>query len=228
MQRFVTLFISFLSVTALFAQPANNYRTAADSDPAALKIVKAIKAKYEAYNTMEADFRLDIEFPGQAVETQNGQLSRNGEKFRFKLGDQEGISDGKAIYVIMHGNKSVNIENMPDKDDEAGMLTPQSLLTFYDIDKFVFALQGEKTEAGKTIQIIELKPVDRDESEFTKIRMVIDKKRQQLLRLMAFSRDGSRFTFHLDTLKVNKVLDAKRFVFNKADYEGYYVEDLRF
>lgn len=227
MQRLFSLLVICLLSLSLFSQN-NSYQTAADSDPAALKIVRAIKAKYEGYNTLQADFRLDIEFPGQAVETQKGQLSRNGDKFHFKLATQEGISDGKAIYVIMHDNKSVNIENMPEPGDEAGMLTPQNLLTFYDEDKFVFALQGEQSEGGKTLQVIELKPVDRDASEFTKIRMLVDKSKQQVVRLLAFSRDGSRFTFHLDRLKTNTTLPAGLFAFDKADYEGYYIEDLRF
>ena len=227
MQRFLILLICCFSTIGLFAQ-TNNYRKAADSDPEALKIVRAIKAKYEGYTAMQADFRLDIEFPGQAVETQKGQLSRNGDKFHFKLATQEGISDGEAIYVIMHDNKSVNIENMPEPGDDAGMLTPQNLLTFYDEEKFVFALQGEENLKGKIVQIIELKPVDRDESEFTKIRMLVDKKSQQVVQLLAFSRDGSRFTFHLDTLKVNPSLPSSLFAFQKSDYEGYYIEDLRF
>lgn len=229
MQRIVTLLtLCLIFTTSLFAQPDNKYRTAADSDPEALKIVKALKAKYESMANVEAKFRLDIEFPGQAVETQKGQLSRSGEKFHFKLADQEGISDGENIYVIMHGNKTVNIENMPDADDEGGMLTPQNLLTFYDVDKFIFALQGENMVAGKMVQTIELKPVDRDNSEFIKMRMEIDKKAQQVVSLSAFSRDGSRFVFHLDDIKLNANLPAERFVYKKANYPGYYEEDLRF
>lgn len=228
MFRFFAFALLFLGFATSLVSQNNNYRTAADSDPEALKIVKAIKAKYEGYSTLEADFRLDMELTGQAAETQRGTLSRSGDRFRFKLGNQEGIGDGKAIYVIFHDNKAVNIENMPEAGASDGMLTPQNLLTFYDTDKFVFALQGEQREDGKVRQVIELKPVDRAGSEFTKIRMLVDKRSQQVVRLLAFSRDGSRFTFHLDKLRVNPTLPAERFQFNKSDFPGYYVDDLRF
>lgn len=229
MRRIASLFILALFFgVGLSAQPTNKYNKAADSDPEALKIVEAIKAKYEGYSSMSADFRLDIDLPGQVVESQKGALSRSGDRFHFKLGTQEGFSDGKAIYVVMHDNKSVNIENMPEADEADGMLTPQNLLTFYDVDKFIFALQGEQVEQGKTLQVIELKPVDRDNSEFTKIRMLVDKQSQQISSLAAFSRDGSRFTFYLNSMKTNPSIPAEKFVFNKANYPGYYVEDLRF
>lgn len=229
MQRIASLLIlALFCAVGLSAQSANNYRKSADSDPEALKIVKAIKAKYEGYSSMTADFRLDMELPGQAIESQQGNLGRSGDRFYFKLGNQEGFSDGKAIYVVMHDNKSVNIENMPEEGEADGMLTPQNLLTFYDTDKFVFALQGEQVVDGKTLQVIELKPLDRDNSEFTKIRMLVDKRDQQISSLAAFSRDGSRFTFYLDALKANPTIPVDRFAFNKANYPGYYVEDLRF
>ncbi|PHI20415.1 hypothetical protein CEQ90_08115 [Lewinellaceae bacterium SD302] len=228
MQRIIALLAICFLATGLFAQPTNNYTSSADSDPEALKLVKALKAKYEGMANIEAMFRMDIELPGQAIESQKGSMARSGDKFHFKLAGQEGISDGKAIYVIMHDNKSVNIENMPEADEESGMLTPQNLLTFYDLDKYIFALQGEETVSGKRLQTIELKPVDRDESEFIKLRMTVDAKAKQVSSLAAFSRDGSRFTFYLDQLNDNPALDASRFVFKKSDYPGYYVEDLRF
>ncbi len=225
------LFFSFLFLLAqasLSAQPTTSYRSTADSDPAAKKIVDALRKQYDGYSSLKADFRLEISIPGQAVETQKGQLSRSGERFHFSLGKQEGISDGKAIYVILHDNKEVQINNLPEAGEE-GMLTPQSLFSFYDQGQYILALQGEEKDAkGRTQQIIEMKPSQRDESEFTKLRMLVDKSSQQMTQLVAFSRDGSRFTFHLDKISPNPSLAASTFVFQKDNYPGYYVEDLRF
>lgn len=213
---------------AITAQPNNAYRTSADSDPAAVKIVNELRAQYDSYQSIQATFRLDIEFPGQAVETQAGELSRQGDRFHFKLGKQEGMSDGKAIYVILHDNKEVQINNLPEPGEESGMITPQTLFTFYDEGNYILALQGEETEKGRVRQIIEMKPEDRDNSEFTKLRMIIDKKSRTVVRLLAFSRDGSRFTFHLDSTTPNPAIADSKFTFNKESYPGYYVEDLRF
>lgn len=226
---FFLAFLCFAGLaTTLSAQPNNAYRTSKDSDPAAVKIVNALRKQYDSYSTIKATFRLDIEFPGQAIETQKGELSRSGNLFHFKLGKQEGISDGKALYAILHDNKEVQINNLPEPGEDGGMITPQTLFTFYDQGNYILALQGEETEAGRVRQVIEMKPENRDESEFTKLRMVIDKKTQNVVRLLAFARDGSRFTFHLDTTTPNVTLAASNFVFKKENYPGYYVEDLRF
>lgn len=221
------LFLAGLGTT-LSAQENNAYRVSKDSDPAAVKIIKALREQYDSYTTIKATFRLDIEFPGQAVETQKGELSRSGDLFHFKLGKQEGISDGKALYAILHDNKEIQVNNLPEPGEDGGMITPQTLFSFYDQGNYILALQGEETEKSRVRQVIEMKPENRDESEFTKLRMVIDKKTQTVVRLLAFSRDGSRFTFHLDSTVPNAPMNAADFVFNKDSYPGYYVEDLRF
>ena len=73
----------------LFGQ--NNYTAASQSDPEARQLLESIRKKYDAYRTLTADFRLDLAFPGQALKTQRGSLSRQGELVHFKLGNQEGI-----------------------------------------------------------------------------------------------------------------------------------------
>lgn len=225
---FALLLCSFFSLTALAAQPVNTYSSTEDSDPAAKKIVEEIQRKYDGYSSLQADFRLDLEFPGQAVETQKGTLKRSGDKFRFQLGKQEGVSDGKAVYVILHDNKEIQINNMPEPGEEGAMLTPDAIFSIYEQGDYILALQGEEKENGRVRQVIEMKPSNSAESEFTKLRMVIDKAAKQPVRLLAFSRDGSRFTFHLDKVRTNPTLSASDFVFSKSDYPGYYVEDLRF
>lgn len=223
---FTLLLTSFF--TFLLAQPESQYLSVADSDPAATKLVREMRQKYEGYSSMQATFRLDIEFPGQAVESQTGSLSKSGDLFRFKLGDQEGIGDGEALYVILHDNKEVQINNLPEEGEDAGMLTPQNLFSFYDQGQFILALQGEETQNGRRVQLIEMKPVNRAESDFTKLRMIVDKQRKDVVKLMAFARDGSRFTFHLDKVTANQAIPAARFKFNKSDFTGYHITDLRF
>ncbi|MEL6141692.1 MAG: outer membrane lipoprotein carrier protein LolA [Bacteroidota bacterium] len=228
MRYTILLLFTFISVS-LFAQSESQYLNVADSDPEAVKIVRELRQKYENYGSMEANFRLEIDFPGQAVETQSGSLTKSGEQFHFKLGKQEGICDGKAVYVILHDNKEVQINNLPEPGEEDGMLTPQNLFSFYDQGQYILALQGEETEKGNTYLVVEMKPSDRDNSEFTKLRMLVDKKSRDMVRLLAFSRDGSRFIFHLDKVKGNhQAFSADHFAFQKADYPGYHVEDLRF
>lgn len=223
---FVLLF-SLLFALNLGAQD-KQYTSVKDSDPEAVKLVNSLRQKYDAFTTLSADFRLDILLPNQAIESQRGALSRKGDEVRFKLGDQEGIINTKAAYLIQHANKEVMINNLPEPGETNGMLTPQTLFSFYEGDNFILAFQGEEMVNGRKLTAIELKPVDRENSEFTKLRLMVDATKKELVTVKAFSRDGASFAFHLDKTQGNPTLSADTFTFKKEAFPGYHVEDLRF
>lgn len=227
--RIFPLLLALLALpgTFLIAQD-KQYTDAQDSDPEAIALINSIRSKYDAYKTMEADFMLDISFPGQQVESQSGKIKRQGDLVRFKLGDQEGIINGQAAYIIQHGNKEVMINNLPDPEETNGMLTPQTLFNFYKGDKYILALQGKEVVNGRLLQAIELKPIDRNNSEFTKLRLMLDTAKKELVSIKAFTPDGANFTFQLKETKGNVALAATTFVFSKDEFPGYHVEDLRY
>lgn len=210
----------------LSAQPSA-YTSAKDSDPEAVALVKSLRAKYDGYRTLEADFRLDIALPGQPVDSQKGTIKRRGDLVRFRLGEQEGILTADAAYLIQHGNKEVMISNLPEDGQQSGVLTPQTLFSFYEGDNYVLAYRGDESAGGKKVAVVELKPLDRDHSEFTKLRLLVDKAKQEIVSVKAFTPDGTNFTFYLDKTNGNTSLADGTFVFKKADFPGYYVEDLR-
>jgi len=227
--RIYVLFFALLVLpgATLLAQD-KQYTNAEDSDPEAIALINSIRSKYDAFKTMEADFMLDIAFPGQQVESQSGIIKRQGDLVRFKLGDQEGIINDQAAYIIQHSNKEVMINNLPDPDEMSGMLTPQTLFNFYEGDNYILALQEEDVVAGRLLQAIELKPTDRNNSEFTKLRLMVDKAKKELVSIKAFTPDGANFTFQLKGTKGNVALAAATFTFNKDEFPGYHVEDLRY
>jgi outer membrane lipoprotein-sorting protein len=211
----------------LLAQPSQ-YTTADDSDPEAVTLVKSLRAKYDGFKTLKAVFRLEISLPGQPLESQQGTISRKGDQIRFKLGTQEGIITDQAAYLIQHANKEVMISNLPEEGEQSGVLTPQTLFNFYEGENYVLSIRGEDVSNGRKVKVIELKPVDRNNSEFTKLRLLVDAGKKELVSVKAFTPDGANFTFHLDKTSGNVTLDANTFVFDKAAFPGYYVEDLRY
>ncbi len=215
-----------LLVIGLSAQTDNQYLSAKDSDPAAKATLDQIRKKYDAYRTLDVDFNLEIELPEQEMESQRGTLQREGQKYHFLLASQEVISDGKALYFILHNNKEIQINELPEPGDDAGILSPESLFSFYDNDNFIAMLVDERTERGRVYQYIELKPTSA-ESEYSKLRVVVDRSAKTVQRLKAFGKDGSRYTFVVNSFKPNTALPASTFAFDKANYPGYYVEDLR-
>ena len=224
---FFVLLLFGTSIQTVTAQ-SSQYNTAKDSDPGAIALVQKLRNKYDNFRTLQADFRLDIQLPGQAVESQRGTLSRQGDLVRFRLGPQEGIINAEAAYLVQHDNKEVMISDLPEEGEQTGILTPQTLFNFYESDNYVLSLRGEETVDGRVVKVIELKPLNRDESEFTKLRLLADARKLEIVSVRAFTRDGANFTFTLGAMRGNLDLAAKTFVFDKADFPGYYVEDLRY
>lgn len=228
--RFLTILLplAMLLFTAPLAAQANHYTSAGESDAEAKRILESIRKKYDGYSTLTADFRLELSFPNQPVEVQRGSLSRKGDLVRFKLGNQEGIINQDAAYFILHNSKEVQINDLPEPGESTGMLTPQNLFNFYEGEAYVLSLQGEESVKGRTLQIIEMKPVDRNASDFTKLRLLVDGQRKEIVSVKAFSRDGSSYTFFLDNTRGNATLADNNFTFDKSQFPGYHVEDLRF
>ncbi len=229
MKTFLFLPLLFLVLSSpVSAQDNKQYTAASESDPEAKQILENIRKKYDAYATMSADFRLELAFPGQPVEVQRGSVTRKGDLVRFKLGSQEGIINDDAAYIILHGSKEVQINDLPEPGENSGVLTPQNLFNFYEGDDYVLAMQGEETLEGRTVRVIEMKPVDRYQSDFTKLRLLVDAQRREIISVKAFSADGSSYTFFLDQTQGNTQLAESNFTFDRSQFPGYHVEDLRF
>lgn len=229
MRKLLILFLGLSITLSIQAQVRENtqYTKAGDSDPAATTILEKLRKKYDAFNSLEADFTLEIQLPEQPKEVQKGTLIRQGDKYKLDLATQSVISDGKALWLILHNNKEVQINNVPDPEEADGsLLTPQALFNFYESGKYVYQFVNEFVENGKLVQIIEFKPLDKY-AEYSKLRLVVDKKKNEMVNVTAFSKDGSRYIFSIGAFQPNKSYAANFFSFNKSKYPDYYVEDLR-
>lgn len=206
----------------------NTLTSAADSDPKAKALLDQIRDRYTSYQSLGADFKLDITFPDQPTETQKGSLAKDGKQFRMSMASQTVISDGKTLWMVFDHNKEVQVNNMPEETEMGGMvLSPESFLNFYDQGNFVYHLTNEYRSGNRTLQQIEFKPLDRN-AEYTKLRMEVDKATKDIANVEAFGRDGSRYKLTLLKLDPNKRFPAGHFAFKADQYPGYYVEDLRY
>lgn len=223
------LTILFAGVWTAEAQvkESEQYTKAEHSDPQARAILDKLRKKFDAFNSLEADFTLEIQFPEQPKEVQKGTLIRQGDKYKLDLSSHSAVSDGKSLWMIIHNQKEVQVDNVPDPaDGNESLLTPQALFNFYENGKYVYQFVNEFVENGKLVQIIEFKPLDKY-SDYSKLRLVVDKRKNEMVSVTAFSKDGSRYIFTIGTFVPNKAYAANFFTFDKSKYSDYYVEDLR-
>lgn len=194
------------------------------SDPDAKKILDNVSAKFKTYKSVVAAFSLKIQnAAGKTLGSKTGVVNMKGSKYRVSISGQEIYSDGSNIWTY---DKSANEVQITKFDASANSITPQKMFTnFYDKD-FLYKLNGETKNGNKTIQEIELTPLDKTKT-FFKVIVDIDKASQSITSTKVFQKTGDRYTYTITSLKTNTNPPDNLFVFDTKNYPKAEVIDLR-
>lgn len=217
MKKLYFLITIFTLVTSFsFAQTKN--------DPEAKKILDAVSAKFKTFSTVQASFTYKVEnAAGKALSTKTGTIIMKGTKYRLSFSGQEIFCNGTTVWNFDKAANEVTINNL---DASSGMITPQKLFSnFYDKD-FFYTLNGEKKVGSKTVQEIQMTPVDKSKS-FHTVYLQIDKAAKTIYSTKVLENAGNRYSYTVNSMKTNIPVQDNQFVFDKSKYPGVTVEDLR-
>ena len=191
--------------------------------PSAADYLKKIRANFDQMSSFSAEFRLDVEFPEEDVQSQTGSITQKGERFKLDIEDYLIINNGNTIWTYEKARNEVQITNVDNQGGES-MFSPQSLLD--EISESSGALKFTKApESGKTA-IIEYVPFDRDE-DFFKIRLTIRDDDLSIAEIKSFLKDGTRYVLRINAWNPNVKVTEQQFQFDTEKYPGIHVEDLR-
>ncbi|MEP6595541.1 MAG: outer membrane lipoprotein carrier protein LolA [Ginsengibacter sp.] len=222
MKKILQVIILFILLNNLYvtAQP----KSMGNSDPDAKKILDNVSATFKSFKTVSAKFNLKIEnAAGKVQGSKTGSVILKGSKYRISITGQEIFFDGNTISTYDKASNEVQITQF---DASATTITPQKLFTnFYDKD-FLYKLNGETKSAGKTLQEIELTPLDKTKP-FFKVLVYIDKGSQVITSTKVFEKNGNRYTYSVSSMKTNIAVSDDLFVFNPGKYPNVEVVDLR-
>lgn len=194
------------------------------NDPEAKKILDAVSAKFKTFSTVQASFTYKVEnAAGKALSTKTGTIIMKGTKYRLSFSGQEIFCNGTTVWNFDKAANEVTINNL---DASSGMITPQKLFSnFYDKD-FFYTLNGEKKVGTKTVQEIQMTPVDKSKS-FHTVYLQIDKAAKTIYSTKVLENTGNRYSYTVNSMKTNIPVQDNQFVFDKSKYPGVTVEDLR-
>ncbi|MBO9565405.1 MAG: outer membrane lipoprotein carrier protein LolA [Niastella sp.] len=195
------------------------------SDPAAKKVLDEVSAKFKTYKAVQAAFALKNEdAKGKVLDNKKGTVSMKGSKYRVSLaGGAEIFCDGSNIWTYDKGANEVTITKL---EGSSSMITPQKLFTnFYDKD-FLYKLNGEKKEAGKTLIEIEMTPVDKTKA-FHKVFLLVDKNAKTIYSTRILDKSGTKISYTVSSLNGKAPLTDAMFAFDKSKYPGVEEVDLR-
>ncbi len=225
MRLFILVCLVAFGANTMNAQKKSKNQFTDKSDPASVKILKKVHQKYASYKSMQMELTMSLK-TGDKVEKQSAKLTVKGDKFKMIAKDQTMISDGETLWNHQKVNKELYISE-PEDDDEMGLFSsPDKLLKTFEKD-FISALITTTKEKGRAVYKLEFKPKTRD-SDFTKIRVTIDKATNKINRIKIFDRSNTHYTIDIKNVKTNVAVTNSTFGVNvKKLPKGTDVIDLR-
>lgn len=216
MKKVYTLLSFFAIALCVQAQVKN--------DPEAKRILDAVSAKFRTYQSPQAKFTYKVEnAQGKALSTKQGTVTMKGNRYRISIPGMEIYSDGKTSWNY---DKNANEVTVSGVEGSGSGMTPQKLFTnFYDKD-FLYKLNGEKKEGGKTLQEIEMTPTDKTRP-FHKVYVLVDNGSKSIYSARFLEKTGNRYSYTISSLKPNAAVSDADFIFDKKKYPGIEVVDLR-
>lgn len=218
MHKKILLFIFLLGPLSMAISQVKN-------DTEAKQILEKLSKEYNSYASMEVTFDLILDLPDQSPETQNGSVIQKGDKYVLDLKDQAIYCDGNYVWLHLKDNDEVQINDI-DEDADDAFLTPKDMMTIYESDDYAYGVTGSEKKDGKNLTLIEFKPNDPD-SEYSKLRLSVDKKANRMSSMKVFSKDGSKYTLVVKNIMKNKDFADADFTFDPKKFPGIHVEDLR-
>jgi len=199
--------------------------TAQQVDVKAKNILDKVAEINKAYKTQVIDFTFTLDNAQEDVkETSKGKAWVKGNKYKVDLMGVETYYNGKTMWSFLKEDEEVNVST-PDVNNK-NTFNPSKLFTMYQTGykiKFIH----EMFQYNRALNIIDLYPIKVKESEFTRIRIKVDKDKNQIYQIVRFGRDGNIYTISLTKIIPNTSISDSFFVFDKSKYPNVELIDLR-
>jgi len=212
MKNLIFLFISSLIALSSVAQ----------DDVKAKAILDKLSAKTKKYTSIKTTFDYQIINKAEGLnEKQAGSLQIKGEKYYLSIKGQDVFSDGKSIYTLLKDAEEVQINSIPDENEE-DVISPNTIFTLYEKG---FKYKYVKEENGN--DIINLYPNNPQDKSFHRVEVQINKTKGEIYKVTVFGKDGTDMSYIIKTFTPNIAITDDTFVYSKAKYPKYDVIDLR-
>jgi len=214
MKKILVIFLSigFLSVQAQY-------------DKKAKEILDKVSAKNKAYSTERVEFLyIQENINDKTKSVKNGTLLLKATKYKLDLMGNSIFCDSKTLWSYVKENNEVNVSNVADQ--EGSLLNPAKVFNMYE-KGFKYKLIREKFDNNRSVYEIELYPEKVGESEFSKVRLLIDKDKMQLYLVQYFAKDANRVTIEIQKITPNESITDNSFTFDKTKYPKVEVVDMR-
>jgi outer membrane lipoprotein-sorting protein len=207
------LAILFFITGTLFAQNAH---------PPAASILDRTAQKFNDLSAFSLDFVVKMEENGKMILNFKGTAFGKKEKYFLSFEDQIIANDGKMMWNYQ---KNTNEAVLLDAEDDGFlMFHPAKILNNWE-KEYVAVFIKEDVLQNKPVLVLDLTP--RNQSQFHKIRLFIDKATSYIQQVVMYEVDGAVVTYSITKFTPNAAISDAKFTFNKKDYPNVQVIDMR-
>ena len=200
-------------------------------DPRSKKIIDDMAARFKSYPSVSIDFSATIMQRNQSVTEMTGKIWVKGSNmYKLELPEMVISSDGTKIYQHQLEVKEVIIQKLDPNEDDGyfQLLNPQS---YFNISSKSFNsnLVRESTHNNRRVSEIDLYPIQLKTTQFSRIRIMIERTTLQIAYLKVFMKDEIQYELNFKPYDIQQTpLRDSFFTFNRLLFPNVEVIDLDF
>ena len=221
MKKTVILTVCIFIMLIVSAQSPEQSRKYQDNQ--SVEILKNLQKTLTAYTDISIHFTFKTEKNDKFIDEVKGITLIKKDKYVLETPQQKILCDGVNLWNYLPEQKEVTV-SLYDKEDDSQMMNPMNLINNYE-KEYKPNFIKETSEKGILIQIIDLTSLKA--TSFYKIRLILNKNKNQIMRFVVFDKDGTQYTYYIDKFLVNQALADSRFVFDISKYPTTEVIDMR-
>lgn len=223
--RSITTGILLAASTLLFAQQPKEV-----VDAKAKAILDEVAAKTKSYTSIKTEFTNISEkqvtnTESKVTDTQTGSLLLKGEKFKLEIKGQVILCDSKTQWTYIKESNEVQVNNAPDPKASDNP-NPVNIFTLYE-KGYKYKYEKEDVVSGVKVDVVDLFPLVPDKKPYHTIKLTIDKAKKEIMSVKILNKNGTSSTITVKNFITNSEMADTIFTFNKADFKGVEVVDLR-
>jgi outer membrane lipoprotein-sorting protein len=225
MKQFLPALILAIILTLVSRVPVSaqsqQFLSNEDSDPNAVQLLEKLYQKLNS-GPVSLDFDITVSYPAEEPLVQQGSMVQQGNMYRIQTDEADIWCNGALRWIMVKGTQEASLYSAAD-DTSIG---PAGMIAEYTGDGFIAAVTGEEKQPGKQKHLlIELKPVDRN-SHIAKVRITVEESGNPI-RMEIFEKNAARTVLNVKSITHPKAQQIAYFTFDKAQYPGVHIEDLR-
>jgi outer membrane lipoprotein-sorting protein len=189
----------------------------------AKNLLNEVTAKVKSYSTILIDFKYTLNNAKENINQESkGDVALKGNLFKLNIMGVTKLFDGVKNYTISPEDEEITISKHDDSDENA--ITPSKMLTFFNTG-FKYSWDIQQNVKGRQIQFIKLIPTGAKDQR-KEILLGIDVQTKHIYNLIEIGKNGTKTTLTITSFKVNQPLSKNNFIFEKAKYPNYYINNL--